>query len=187
MGSPVDPILAAGGILINGDGHKIAVVERARYPGETALPKGKIKEGETTVDAAKREILEETGCEGKNLEFVGTISYSVGSRPKIVFFYKMELARDHSTGPKDKEEIADFKWMRPMEAAQKLTHEEARNLVTVVFGLPSNSIRKPESMWGKVRRAWRTLLVRQNATASRTPSLKHEPTSDVRFKAQVLT
>ena len=65
MGSPQSAILAAGGIVVrhDADGDKIAIVQRRRYPGEMALPKGKIEEGEAIPAAAQRETSEETGCE----------------------------------------------------------------------------------------------------------------------------
>jgi hypothetical protein len=45
MAASQDVILAAGGILVrhDADGDKIAVVERARYPGEIGLPKGNVR------------------------------------------------------------------------------------------------------------------------------------------------
>ena len=138
MGTSEGVIVAAGGILCRSDpdGERITVVERARYAGEIALPKGKIREHETVLEAAKREVLEETGLEVKNPTFAGTICYFLGSTPKIVFFYKMELAVESSAEPRDPEEIAHVKWLRPSEAVQKLTHEEARKLITEVFRLP---------------------------------------------------
>ena len=56
MGSPQSAILAAGGIVVrhDADGDKIAIVQRRRYPGEMALPKGKIEEGEAMPAAAQR-------------------------------------------------------------------------------------------------------------------------------------
>ena len=45
------------------DGDKIAMVQRQHYPGEMALPKGKIEEGGAIPAAAQRETSEETGCE----------------------------------------------------------------------------------------------------------------------------
>jgi 8-oxo-dGTP pyrophosphatase MutT (NUDIX family) len=149
-------ILAAGGIVVrhDADGYKIAVVERKRYPGEIALPKGKVNADETILQAAEREIFEETGCTGKNPTFAGTVCYFPDDKPKIVFFYKMELASENSTGPQDPDEITHVEWMRPLEAVQKLTHKEARRLVTDIFGLLPTYVRATESVRSRVIGAW---------------------------------
>lgn len=137
-------ILAAGGIVVRhgADGNKIAIVQRRRYRGEMGLPKGKIKEGESIVEAAQREIWEETGCEVKNPKFAGAIHYLVNDVPKVVFFYVMELVREDPAGPKDTREIKTVKWMSPAEAVKELTHVENRKLIADIFGfLPPQSQR----------------------------------------------
>jgi 8-oxo-dGTP pyrophosphatase MutT (NUDIX family) len=77
MGSPQSAILAAGGIVVrhDADGDKIAIVQRRRYPGEMALPKGKIEEGEAIPAAAQRETSEETGCVVTDPRFAGAVHY----------------------------------------------------------------------------------------------------------------
>ena len=71
MAQPSRKILAAGGILLGKGAHEgqIAIVRRPRYGGEISLPKGKIKEGETEVSAALREVWEETGFGAKIKEY----------------------------------------------------------------------------------------------------------------------
>jgi 8-oxo-dGTP pyrophosphatase MutT (NUDIX family) len=137
MGSPQSAILAAGGIVIrhDADGDKIAIVQRRRYPGEMALPKGKIEEGEAIPAAAQRETSEETGCEVTDPRFAGAVHYLVGDVPKVVFFYLMELVREDPAGPKDTREIEAVKWMSPAAAVKALTHADVRRLITDIFGL----------------------------------------------------
>jgi 8-oxo-dGTP diphosphatase len=84
------PILAAGGIVIrNGPRPLIAVVQRRRDDA-WVLPKGKLKANEKPIAAAKREAIEETGCDVRVHEFLGLISYVGGNGPKIAHFWRMQ-------------------------------------------------------------------------------------------------
>src|SRR5258708_27684082 len=83
------PILAAGGIVLReGSKPRIAVV-RLRRDKAWVLPKGKLNPGEPALAGAKREVLEETGHEVSTHEFLGSMSYSVGGKIKIVQFWHM--------------------------------------------------------------------------------------------------
>ena len=63
MEYPDRPIVGVGGVVVR-DG-KALIVKRAHEPrkGEWSLPGGRVELGETLVDAARREIFEETGLE----------------------------------------------------------------------------------------------------------------------------
>ena len=69
-------ILAAGGIVLGTGANegKIALIRRRRYGPETALPKGKLAQGEDPAGAALREVREETGVEARPLGMVGVVS-----------------------------------------------------------------------------------------------------------------
>lgn len=84
-------IRAAGGLLWNGNitNRLLAVVHRKKYDDWT-LPKGKLKDGESWIDAAIREVQEETACMVVLGSFAGCISYTVNNVPKIVKFWNME-------------------------------------------------------------------------------------------------
>jgi putative (di)nucleoside polyphosphate hydrolase len=56
-------------IVVNADG-QIMAFERGDLPGEWQLPQGGIDEGETPVEAAWRELEEETGLGSKEVELV---------------------------------------------------------------------------------------------------------------------
>jgi len=88
------PILAAGGIVIRHDPKpRLAVVQRRRDKA-WVLPKGKLKPNEKPIAAAKREVTEETGCDVRVHEYVGLMSHSSGSAPKVTQFWRMQVIGD---------------------------------------------------------------------------------------------
>jgi len=118
------PILAAGGIVLReGSRPRIAIV-RLRREKAWVLPKGKLYPGERPHVGAKREVLEETGHEVSVHEFLGSMSYPVDSKIKIVQFWHMrtiggpvrELDRD----------VKAVKWLPLKEAIDMLSraHEK---------------------------------------------------------------
>jgi 8-oxo-dGTP diphosphatase len=84
------PVLAAGGIVLRREKTPRIAVVRLRKRNEWVLPKGKLDAGETPRDAAEREVLEETGHDVSVHEFLGTLVYEAGGRPKIVHYWRME-------------------------------------------------------------------------------------------------
>jgi 8-oxo-dGTP diphosphatase len=95
-----------------------------------ALPKGHPDNGESELEAARREVREETGVDADPIEKLGEISYTYErkGRPvdKRVAFYLFryrsgELAHDH--------EIEAVRWMPLEEAAHALTYEGEREMV----------------------------------------------------------
>lgn len=132
-----ETILAAGGIVLGSEKNsgKICLVRRHRYPGEIALPKGKLRAGEIVFEAARREVGEETGCKVEILEYAGTTHYLVGKTPKAVFYFVMKADGKQDCGPKDMEEIENVEWLTPRDALRALTHQEDRELTSAVFGI----------------------------------------------------
>jgi len=59
----------AGAIIVNNEGYVLAI-ERADIAGAWQLPQGGLDEDEEPLDAAYREIAEETGIEKADLEFL---------------------------------------------------------------------------------------------------------------------
>jgi 8-oxo-dGTP pyrophosphatase MutT (NUDIX family) len=132
-----ESILAAGGIVLGSGATsgKIALVRRRRYRGEIGLPKGKLRKGEKVIDAALREVREETGCRVrvKEREPAGQTHYFVGGTPKTVFYFIMELEGFDGLSPEDTKEIEAVEWVTPKQAAAILTHREDRDLISAVF------------------------------------------------------
>jgi 8-oxo-dGTP diphosphatase len=117
------PILAAGGIVIRHDRKPLIAVVQRRRDGAWVLPKGKLKPNEKPIAAARREAIEETGCEVRVYEFLGVISYVGGGGPKIAQFWRMQAVGD-ATG-KLMSDIKAVEWL-PLSAAIErlsLAHE----------------------------------------------------------------
>ncbi len=58
------------------------------------LPKGHIEPGETTAEAAVREVLEEAGVEAELGPEVGQVSYAVGSKRVSCVFFLLRWVAD---------------------------------------------------------------------------------------------
>ena len=118
------PILAAGGIVLSaGVRPRIAIV-RLRRDKSWVLPKGKLDPGESALAAARREVLEETGHQVSTLAFLGSMSYPVAGRIKVVQFWHMRAVG----GPVRAlmRDIKAVKWLPLRQAIDTLTraHEK---------------------------------------------------------------
>ncbi len=60
-----------GAIILNQD-NQVLGLERKDIPGAWQVPQGGLKEGETPLEAVKREVCEETGIQPGDLELLGT-------------------------------------------------------------------------------------------------------------------
>jgi 8-oxo-dGTP diphosphatase len=125
-----DPIEAAGGVVWRRDPgtgtFEICLVHRPRYDDWT-LPKGKLNEGEGHVQAAEREVAEETGLRVRIGRALGEARYAKSDRgrvrPKVVRYWAMEAIGGEFTPSDEVDEIA---WLVPADAARRLTFDHDR-------------------------------------------------------------
>ena len=125
------PIAAAGGLLWRSTpkGLQIAVVHRSRYD-DWSLPKGKLKRGESWLEAALREVREETGYDVRLLSFAGAVGYQTGKGPKIVRFWNMTIDGEGQSGV-DHSEVSEVVWLSPLEAMKRLSYPLEKAMVEV--------------------------------------------------------
>ncbi|HEY3742952.1 MAG TPA: NUDIX hydrolase [Bryobacteraceae bacterium] len=121
-------IMAAGGILERRG--EILLVQRPRYQ-DWSLPKGKLDRGETPLQAALREVHEETGYRAKALGFAGAFGYEVKGAPKVVLYWLMKPMKQ---GPiLDPGEVCELRWVSLRSAMRLMTYERERDLVKRTF------------------------------------------------------
>jgi 8-oxo-dGTP diphosphatase len=124
-------VQAAGGLVIRrrADALEIVVVHRPVHQ-DWSFPKGKLEEGETFETAALREVQEETGLICRLLRFMGHTDYiDRKGRPKAVAYWIMAAEGGLFRA---NEEVDEMRWVSLDEAAQLLSYERDRELLTVL-------------------------------------------------------
>ena len=125
-------IRAAGGVLWRrgqDDNLEVAVIHRPRYDDWT-FPKGKLSAGESDVDGAVREVLEETGYRvtiGRPLGEVRYMKTQGGStRPKVVRYWAMQADGGLFS---ENREVDELRWVAIDAAENLLTHAHDQELL----------------------------------------------------------
>jgi 8-oxo-dGTP diphosphatase len=121
---------AAGGLLTRDDG-AVCLVHRPRYD-DWVIPKGKLEPGETLVEAAVREVREETRCTVDCGCYAGRYQYDVDG-PKGVFVWRMCLVEERPLDADDTDEVDERVWLSPSAALDRLTYANERTLVERVL------------------------------------------------------
>jgi len=121
-------ITAAGGVLVrNGEsGREVAVIHRPKYM-DWSLPKGKLESGEGWLEAALREVEEETGyrCE-PSIELPRVSYLDNRGRRKLVRYWLMEAV---AGGFEPHDEVDELRWVDRDEANRLLSYPHDRELV----------------------------------------------------------
>lgn len=118
-------VQAAGGVVWRVAAGELLVilVHRPKYDDWT-LPKGKLEDGETHEQAARREVEEETGFRCKLGRELEAVSYRDGrGRPKTVRYWEMTVTKG-SFAPNS--EVDELIWLTPQEALRRLSYEHDR-------------------------------------------------------------
>ena len=127
---------SAGGIVVDADGRVLLIRTRdLRNRPVWTLPKGALAPGEQSVDAALREVREETGyhCEiTRELEPVTYWFQRDGRRVKktVQWFLMRPIEK---IGEHD-HEVDEVGWVAPAEALGRLRYDSDRRLVGALTG-----------------------------------------------------
>ncbi|MGH7279196.1 MAG: NUDIX hydrolase [Candidatus Rokuibacteriota bacterium] len=125
---------SAGGLVIDESGRILLIRARdLRNQPVWTLPKGTLARGETSADAALREVQEETGYRCELIRELQVVTYwfqRSGRRiKKTVRWYLMrplEKVSEHDS------EVDEVEWATPDEAARRLRYESDRNLLAAL-------------------------------------------------------
>ena len=116
-------------------GEEIVVIVPTRRASDgsrvLALPKGHIDPGENEVQAATREVREETGVVGEPVRELGESRYwyrrDGQTIPKSVLFFLFEYVEGDTDDHDD--EVEEARWMDLVEASTALSYEGERQMV----------------------------------------------------------
>jgi len=143
------PILAAGGVVLRGMTRPRIAVVRLRREKAWVLPKGKLLPREHPRDAAVREVAEETGYDVSVHELLGSMSYVVDAKLKIVQFWLMRAAGRPVHALAD--DVKEVKWLPLPQAIETLTRAHEKVFLTHVG--PSALAAVKRSVRAKTKRA----------------------------------
>lgn len=124
---------SAGGIVYKlEDGLIQIAIAYREYHHDWTLPKGHLEPGETSQEAALREVEEEVGLIGRIEHLVGHNVYRFRNKDKQLIekkvdYYLMSLERDKRKI--QVEEIDQVKWLPFLDAIKKLTFKADKDLV----------------------------------------------------------
>jgi 8-oxo-dGTP diphosphatase len=124
-----DVVQAAGGLLVRRQAGQlqIALVHRPIHQ-DWSYPKGKLEEGETFEEAARREVFEETGFVCRLLRFIGHTEYiDRKGRPKVVAYWVMAVEAGSFEA---NEEVDQVRWLDIATANLLLTYDRDRDLLS---------------------------------------------------------
>lgn len=113
---------------------RVAVVHRS-YREDWSLPKGKLEPGESFEEAARRELVEETGFVCRLGDELPEVRYEDHKgRPKLVRYWLMTIESGEFTV---NDEVDELRWLAPDEAIALLTYPADQQLVreTVARGV----------------------------------------------------
>jgi 8-oxo-dGTP pyrophosphatase MutT (NUDIX family) len=124
---------SAGGVVVRGDEVAVIVPTRRAADGSRvlALPKGHVDPGETAIEAAEREVREETGVRAEPVCELGETRYwyrrdgrTIGKSVSFFLFRYLEGdVDDHD------DEVEEARWITLAQAEESLSHAAEREMV----------------------------------------------------------
>ncbi|GAB4099385.1 NUDIX hydrolase [Sinomonas halotolerans] len=155
-------VRAAGAVPWRRSGAQLEVllIHRPRYD-DWSWPKGKLDDGETLQECARREIREEIGLDARLGIPLPTVHYPVAAGLKSVNYWAMQVVNGAPLRP-DGVEVDAVRWCEPADAARLLSNaddaepldallaaERSGALATRPLILLRHAKAKPRSSWTK--------------------------------------
>lgn len=122
---------SGGAVILTRDGVSYVALIATRGKTRWGLPKGAVSAGETSEQAALREVLEETGLRAEIVKALDTIEYFFRAGDtlirKRVDFYLMRYVGGELTPQLS--EVDDVEWVELSEAIQRASFDSERKLL----------------------------------------------------------
>lgn len=139
---PVSRPVATVGALVHDGSGKILMIRTHKWSGLWGIPGGKIERGESSADALRREIREETALELDDIEFV-LVQDCIDSpefQRREHFILLNYLARATTTAVILNNEAEEFQWLTPAEALALDLNQPTRFLLDEVLAAGKFSV-----------------------------------------------
>lgn len=135
--SPATPVPAVGIVCLRGD--EVLLIRRGTPPrlGEWSLPGGRIEFGERAVDAALRELREETGVQAEIVGLVDVVDGLFGDRHYVLIDY---AARWIAGEPMAGDDAAEAAFFPVPEALARVAWSETRRVIQAAVNLTASSL-----------------------------------------------
>ncbi len=124
------PVATVGALIHDGNGH-VLMIRTHKWGDRWGIPGGKIERGESSTDALRREIREETGLELRDIEFAlvqDCILSPEFQRPEH-FLLLNYVARATTTAVTLNDEAEEFRWLCPADALALNLNQPTRFLL----------------------------------------------------------
>jgi len=138
--SEMKPVPAVGVVCLRGD--EVLLIRRGTPPrlGEWSLPGGRIEPGERAVDAALRELLEETGVQARILGLIDVVDgvFPEAGRHYVLIDYVAEwIAGEPVAG----DDAAEARFMPVETAIATVAWSETKRVIALAVSL--RAVRNP--------------------------------------------
>jgi ADP-ribose pyrophosphatase len=137
----------AVGIVAVNESNQILLTREFRSAAATmewGIPAGGLKDDETPINGAHRELREETGYDANSLEFIGVKKYPSSLVKQTTYFF---LARELFESPLQSGEFEDIKVVPTdiLEVNRKIKNEEIRNHIAEFVSLAIDKLSENQS------------------------------------------
>jgi ADP-ribose pyrophosphatase len=111
-------------VLVENPQRQILLVHAYRYTTDTIeweIPAGVVEDGESVLEAAEREVWEESGYETTRHELIYTYYPMNGISNQVFHIVRCQAAE--KTGDFDRNEVKEFKWISRQEAQEMVKNK----------------------------------------------------------------